>query len=296
MKVLAFGEVLWDIIDDDAHLGGAPLNFAAHIVQCGGQAAILSRLGADKFGDNARHRIEKLGVDCSLLQTDHEKATGTVPVILIKGQPDYYITPDVAYDYIDYAEAKNALDSEQFEVFYFGTLAQRGQSRKTLKKILSHFDFQLKFYDINLRKDCYNEEIIRYSLEQANIVKLNEDEMVEMAQMLFNKELSPSDFFRELRLSFPNLEHVILTAGGDGCYVYQNHTLHHLRSEPVHVVDAIGAGDSFSAAFIYSFFKSGDILKSAKIGNRVGGFVASSSGAIPKYSEEIKSILADGHL
>ena len=113
-----------------------------------------------------------------------------------------------------------------------------------------------------------------------------------MAQMLFDKEMSQADFVRELQQSFPKLEHVILTAGGEGCYVYIDHKLHHVKSEPVHVVDAIGAGDSFSAAFMYSFFQSGDILKSARIGNKVGGFVASSSGAIPEYSKEIKSLLA----
>ena len=291
MKVLAFGEVLWDIINDDAHLGGAPLNFAAHSVQCGGEASMLSRLGADDLGEDALQRIKKLGVGTELLQIDPEKSTGTVPVTLVKGQPDYYITPDVAYDFIDFDEARSGLSNGGFEVLYYGTLAQRGKSGETLKRILNDFRFQLKFYDINMRKDCYSEEIIRYSLANADIAKLNEDEVVEIGEMLFGKVFQPADFIRELRQGYPHLQHVILTAGGDGCYVYVDHTLHHVKSEPVHVVDAIGAGDSFSASFMYTFFKTGDILKSAEIGNKVGGFVASSSGAIPQYSNEIKALL-----
>jgi len=293
MKVLAFGEVLWDIINDNAHLGGAPLNFAAHTVQCGGEAAILSRVGSDRFGNEARGRIEKLSVNTSLLQMDNEKPTGTVPVTLENGQPDYHITPDVAYDFIDFENARQELDKIGFEVLYYGTLAQRCQSGEALKRILSNYEFKLKFYDINLRKDCYNEQIIRFSLEHANVAKLNEDEVTEIGQMLFGKELSQADFVLQLQKSFPNLEHVVLTAGGDGCYVFADHVLHHIQSEPIQVVDAIGAGDSFSAAFMYTFFKTGDILKSARIGNKVGGFVASSSGAIPEYSKEIKTILAE---
>ena len=143
------------------------------------------------------------------------------------------------------------------------------------------------------RKDCYNEEIVRFSLANTNIVKLNEDESKEIGRMLFGKELDMVDLTRHLRSEYPQMHHVIFTAGGEGCYVYDKHTLHHIKSEPVHVVDAIGAGDSFSAAFMYTFCKTGDIIKSAQVGNKVGGFVASSSGAIPKYSEEIRNLLSN---
>ncbi|MDA0193537.1 MAG: PfkB family carbohydrate kinase [Bacteroidetes bacterium] len=286
MKVLSFGEVLWDIIGEDAHLGGAPLNFAAHSVQCGGQSSMLSRLGNDDFGRDAGFQIGKLGVDTNLLQIDQDHPTGTVPVTLVDGQPDYYITPNAAYDFIDLGEAKAVRDESNFEVLYYGTLVQRGQSGDALKKILDNYKFRLKFCDINMRKDCYSEEIIRFSLGHATVAKLNEYEVIEVGQML-----SQADFVPKLLGVFPQLEHVILTVGGEGCYVFQDHTLHHIKSEPVHVVDAIGAGDSFSAAFMYSFFKSGDVLKSAEIGNKVGGFVASSAGAIPKYPEAIVKLL-----
>jgi len=291
MKVLSFGEVLWDIIGEDAHLGGAPLNFAAHLVQCGGQSSMLSRLGNDDFGRDAGIQIGKLGVGTNLLQIDQDHPTGTVPVTLVDGQPDYYITPNAAYDFIDFGEAKAVLDVSNFEVLYYGTLVQRGQSVDVLKKILDNYEFRLKFCDINMRKDCYSEEIIRFSLGHATVAKLNEDEVIEVGQILFGQRLSQADFVPKLLGAFPQLEHVILTAGGDGCYVFKDHTLLHVKSEPIHVVDTIGAGDSFSAAFMYSFFKSGDVLKSAEIGNRVGGFVASSAGAIPKYSETILELL-----
>ena len=291
MKLLAFGEVLWDIIDDDAHLGGAPLNYAAHTTQCGGDAAIMSRLGSDRLGEDAKNRISKLNLDTLLLQVDPHKPTGTVPVKLIDGQPDYFITPDVAFDYIDFEDAKSVLSNTPFDVLYFGTLIQRAHSAKALRTILSNYDFKLRFYDVNLRKDCYRKEIISFSLENADVVKLNEDEAAEIGEMLWSEKLTSDDFVLELRKAFPNIKHVIITAGAKGCYIYHDHTLHLVASEPVHVVDAIGAGDSFSAAFMFSFFKTGDILRAAEIGNKVGGYVASSAGAIPAYSQEIKDLL-----
>lgn len=291
MRILSFGEVLWDIIDGKSHLGGAPLNFAAHSVQCGGEAAILSRLGDDKYGTDALSRINKLGLITDLIQADDTKPTGTVPVQLVDGQPDYFITPDVAFDYIDYQSARENLDGHGFDVLYYGTLAQRGVSGQALKAIHSNHSFKLKFYDVNLRKDCYHKEVIRLSMEHATVAKLNEDEVVEIGQMLFGDALDPVDFIKHLLSEFKKLDHVILTAGGEGCFIYKDQTLHHVKSDPVQVVDAIGAGDSFSASFMYTFFKTGDIMKAAEIGNKVGGFVASSSGAIPKYSEEIKGLL-----
>ncbi|MEQ9423743.1 MAG: carbohydrate kinase [Cyclobacteriaceae bacterium] len=292
MKVLAFGEVLWDIINDDDHLGGAPLNFAAHFVKCGGDAAIMSKLGKDQRGETAYERINKLGVDASYVQWDDQHPTGTVPIKLVNGQPEYFIVPGVAYDFIDFDAAKDQLDQDHFDVLYFGTVAQRGASGETLKKVIENHSFKHRFYDVNLRKDCYNEAIIRFSLANTDIFKVSEEEINEISLMLFETKLQQADFIRRLIKLYPNIKHVIITAGGDGCYVYDKLALHHIKSEPVHVVDAIGAGDSFSAAFMYTYVNTADAIKSATIANKIGGFVAASSGAIPEYSEEIKGLFS----
>lgn len=124
MKVLAFGEILWDIINGEAFLGGAPLNFAAHCAQCGNEAYIISRVGKDRLGDQALTLCRTFRVNNTFVQVDSSRPTGTVDVILAKGQPDYTIHENVAYDYIA-ADDIPDLQSYGFDVVYFGSLAQR---------------------------------------------------------------------------------------------------------------------------------------------------------------------------
>ncbi len=163
MKVLVFGEVLWDIIEGKEHLGGAPLNFAAHVRQCGHESTIISALGEDDRGKEALQLIQELGVDASMIQQS-EIRTGFVPVTLVNGQPDYEITKYVAYDYIKSDEISKKKIA-RFDTFYFGSLAQRSpDSSEALKKVLENHSFREVFYDVNLRKDCYTKEILDYSM------------------------------------------------------------------------------------------------------------------------------------
>ncbi|MEL7006095.1 MAG: PfkB family carbohydrate kinase, partial [Bacteroidota bacterium] len=140
MKVISFGEILWDIIEGAYHIGGAPFNFAAHLTQCGADVAMISRLGKDEIGKRAFQAVCDLSVGTKYLQWDTKHPTGTVNVFLQNGQPTYTIHPEVAYDYIDFENLKLAgLLEDEIDIFSFGTLAQRHEkSRNTLNQILEN--------------------------------------------------------------------------------------------------------------------------------------------------------------
>src|SRR5689334_16052733 len=123
LSVLAFGEILWDIIDGQKYLGGAPLNFSAHVVKCGGRAAIISAVGKDNLGEKAIQSLTTLHVDSSFVQQSQHKPTGTVDVFLTHGQPDYHIHEDVAFDFIALPHLEKIVRGD-FNAFYFGSLAQ----------------------------------------------------------------------------------------------------------------------------------------------------------------------------
>lgn len=286
-KILAFGEILWDMIEGDAHLGGAPLNFAAHVRKCGLPSAIVSCVGNDALGEKALVEVQKLGVNKDLILRRNKK-TGMVKVELKNGQPDYEIMKPSAYDYIDSGRLDHdAMDS--YDCFYFGTLAQRADSsRIALSDIFSRHSFQHIFYDVNLRKDSFTKEIVHHSLEHATIFKINDEEVPVVSEMIFGESLLFQEFCERLTTAFKNIDIIIITAGGDGCLVFENQQLNKVGSQPVVVADTVGAGDSFSAAFVVSYLKTGDALKAAEVANRVGGYVASQSGAIPNYSQEIE--------
>jgi fructokinase len=292
MKVLVFGEILWDIIEGTPHLGGAPLNFAAHVKQCGQESAMVSCLGKDDLGDRAEGLVKEMGVDVSMVQRS-DKQTGYVPVKLIDGQPDYEIVKDVAYDYIQ-SEALDQKKIASFGTFYFGSIIQRNPvSNAALQSILDQHQFDNIFYDVNLRKDSYSSEVIKSSLAYCTILKVNDEEVSVISKMIFQEEQGFEKFCKSVTNSYLQIKTIIITAGKDGSFVFANGVMHAVSTEPIKVVDTVGAGDSFSAAFAYVFAKTNDPIKAAKIANKVGGFVASNAGPNPVYSKEIKELMRD---
>ncbi len=286
MKVLAFGEILWDIIEGKSHLGGAPFNFAAHIVKCGGQAAILSSVGKDDLGKAAVQQAAKLGVDTSFISYAQNLPTGTVDVYLENGQPDYTIHEHVAFDEITLPEIEKITDLH-FDVFYFGALAQRNAvSAASLRQILDQIPFKEIFFDINIRKQFYSKEIIDLALAHTTIFKINDQEVELVSELFFGEKLSMEQFAGKISSKYP-VKILVITAGEKGCFIYAGGVLHIVPGIPVKVVDAVGAGDAFSAAFLTVYLSSGDVLRAATTANQVGAFVASNSGAIPDYSAEI---------
>jgi fructokinase len=295
MRILSFGEILFDIIEGEHYLGGAPLNFAGHLAQFGTAAApvksyILSAVGTDGLGERALQEIDRLGVNTSLVQQKEEHPTGTVPVVIRNGQPDYTILEHVAYDFIALPENELARE-EPFDVLYFGTLAQRSeQSRQTLRQLLARNSFKQVFYDINLRKDSYTKQLILESLQHCTILKLNDEEVEVLSQLLYQQELGIEEFAKRVAREH-GIDVVVITAGAEGCYVLEDEAFSFVKGYPAKVVDTVGAGDSFSAAFVYHYFRTNDPVYAADIANRLGAFVASSRGPLPPYTPEIRRLL-----
>lgn len=285
MKIAAFGEILWDVVEGNYHLGGAPFNFAAHAVQCGLNSAIISALGTDGLGNKAKAEIHQLKVNDAFVQQS-EKETGTVKVTLHNGQPEYNITKEVAYDYI----LTHKIDFEllnQYDSFYFGTLAQRNPvSQACLKMIFERCSFEMVFLDVNLRQSFYSMTTIEFSIEHCTILKLNDEEVATISEMLFSESYDLEDFANQLLKRFLNLETIIITRGDKGCLICHNKEMVYLESKPIQVADTIGAGDSFSAAFCAFYLRSNDVIAAATFANKIGGYVASKNGAIPRYNSQ----------
>jgi fructokinase len=293
MRVLAFGEILWDVINGAEHLGGAPFNFAAHIVQCANDSFIISRLGTDLLGKRAFNKSKDYKVDVSLIEWDEIYPTGTVDVTLTEGQPNYTIRENVAYDFINANAALSFLENNEVDVFYFGSLAQRNEaSRHALYKILALGKFQHVFYDVNLRKYGYTESLVKASLKMCTIFKLNSDEVPVIASWLTGIHHTQESFCRCIKALYPNIELIIITASEKGCYIFIRSEILYIPGTPVTVSDAVGAGDAFSAAFMHVYASVGDALTAAQVANEVGAYVATKPGAIPTYSSSIKSLLS----
>lgn len=292
MKVLAFGEILWDIIEKEEHLGGAPFNFIAHTAQCGNDAYIISRLGDDFRGMKVLNRCRSYGVSERYIQQDQQLPTGTVEVTLRDGQPDYHIVENVAWDNIQFDDTLLSIEDERFDVFYYGTLAQRAQpSADTLQRIVTSYAFPHTFCDINLRQGGYNASIIRKALSYATMLKLNHEEAPVISSLLTGKTFDIPSFCAWVSKQFPQITLVVVTAAEKGCHIFYENRMISVGGIPVQVLDAIGAGDSFSAAFLHAFLRSGNPELAGRIANSVGAFVATQRGAIPTYTREIRHMI-----
>lgn len=278
--ILAFGEVLWDILPSCTILGGAPFNFAYRVNSLGDTGLMISRLGRDKLGSKACDQIVQLGLDTTLIQWDDQFPTGTVKVSFDKqNNPDYFITPEVAYDQIelteDLLEAASTADC-----LCFGTLSQRaGTSRKTIEQLLENADGSIKFLDINLRKKCYSLETVTFSLQQADVLKLNEDEAHQLGGMLGIAHGSLWEFCEEVSRKW-SLKYCLVTLGENGAVAFSD------RSQEVYVpgyrvslVDSLGSGDAFSAGFVHKLLRGASIAKACEFGNVLGALVAAKEGA-----------------
>ena len=282
MKVLAFGEVLWDVYTNSAHLGGASMNFAAHFKKCGGDAWIVTAVGNDQLGEKAVGEIEKLGINTDFISTVKQE-TGKCLVNLDDNQiPSYDLLDDVAYDYIQKPDAND----EVFDVLYFGTLALRNENNRTvLKQILSENSFGDIFVDMNIRAPYYSEDVVKFACENASIIKISDEELPVVMNLLGKVEQSVKDCSKNIHQEFANLKMIIITRGGKGSFVYDciHNECYECDSQKVEVISTVGAGDSFSAAFLTKYIKTNNIKQALEFATKISGFVVSRKDAIPEY-------------
>jgi fructokinase len=280
-SVLAYGELLWDLLPGGKVLGGAPANFANRLNAFGKSVGLISRLGNDELGKLAQEQIRKLGLNTSLLQIDEVHPTGTVGVTLTKdGNPSFTIHPDVAYDYIELTDAL-LLKARSSSVIYFGTLIQRSKiSRKSLYDLLDSTPNALHFLDINLRKDCYTLETIENSLRRADVLKLNRDEIGKLGKML---NLPSSDilaFCDSIFKSYP-VKTTLITLGESGVLCASKDSAPtYVPGCQVQVADTIGAGDAFSAGFIIKYLEKKPLKECLEFGNSIAAVSATKQGGM----------------
>ena len=290
IRALTFGEALFDIIKGSAHLGGAPFNLAAHLAKLGAKPAVLTAVGKDELGKTLLARAEEMGVDTSYILTDEHRPTGTVTVELKnEGIPVFTINEGVAWDAITPDEREfEALAKEEWDVFCFGTLAQRSEeNRKTLKRLLSEIKTKDFFYDVNLRAGFYRKEWISFSLEHCTILKLNEEEATIISGMFFGSVHTRKSLCRLITDRYPVISVICITRGPEGAAVYHEGVYEEVKTTPVEIADTVGAGDAFSAGFLYTYLSGHGVSKAASIASILGTYVASKPGSVPEYSEDL---------
>lgn len=288
--IIGVGELLWDNLPTGKKLGGAPVNFTYYACALGANGYAVSAIGKDKSGEELLQNFEALGLTSTYIQRN-DLPTSEVGVSLdSNGVAQYEIYQNVAWDNI-IATSEVCSLAKSTSAICWGSLAQRSvASENAILQIVDCVpENALKIFDINLRQNFYSKEIIENSLNRANVLKLNEDEIVVLSDM-FELCGSEIDKAKQLIEKF-KLQIVIITMGGDGSVIVSDKSeVSKLKASVSNVVDTVGAGDSFTSTFVASILNGYSLADSHKRANSVASFVCSHEGAIVPRAEIEKFI------
>ncbi|WP_279120186.1 carbohydrate kinase family protein [Muribaculum intestinale] len=285
--VVGMGEALWDVLPEGKKIGGAPANFAYHVSQFGLPSCVVSAVGDDALGDEILENLTSKGLKQLIEKVPYP--TGTVQVEIDQaGVPQYEIKENVAWDNIPWTTSLETL-AKKTKAVCFGSLAQRNVvSRETINRFLDTMprdEDTLVVFDVNLRQGFYNKEILCKSMEHCNILKINDEELVTVSRMFGYPGIDLQDKCWIL-LGKYNLKMLILTCGINGSYVFTPGNVSFLPTPRVEVADTVGAGDSFTAAFISCVLKGMPVAETHRRAVATSAFVCTCNGAMPVLPDE----------
>lgn len=292
-NILVFGEILYDIYDDVAVIGGAPFNYSvqlSRLISKNDNLKFITALGKDDFSKEAFKFIENENIDSSLIQVLDNYETGKATVFMNENKiPDYIIHENVAWDNIEFnSDIEKAL-KEKYDLFYFNILSCRSEkSYNTLKNIFKNIDSKYKVCDVTFRKNYYTKEKIKEALEFINILKINDDELAIIKSLFYpNLQNDNEILLKNLNKDF-NIDYIFLTLGKSGASSFYNNQYIFKPSNKIKVIDTVGAGDSFCAALSYAILKKLDIKKVLDFASAVSEEMIQVKGGTAKYN--IKAI------
>lgn len=292
--VVGLGELLWDIFESSRRPGGAPANVAFQAQQLGCRGVVCSAVGQDDLGRELLEFFEQQGLETTAVQRLADFPTGKVTVdATIAGHPEYIIHEGVAWDHLEFNDHVRDV-MQQADAVCFGTLAQRWPvSRETvLQALLATTDDCLIVYDVNLRQHWYDRMWIERSLQMADIVKLNHQEVAVIGELLEINATEVPEFAATLQQRFA-VDVTCVTRAEAGCVLIADGTVVDIPGIAVKVADAVGAGDAFTAGLIFARLHGWDLNRTGQLANRIGALVASHPGAMPSLREEFAALIAE---
>jgi fructokinase len=279
---LVFGEVLFDCFPDGTQvLGGAPFNVAWNLHGLGVAPFFISRVGLDVQGQRVLAAMEDWGMDCRGVQRDAVHPTGRVEVTLKAGQPSYDILLDQAYDFIKASSLVEQLGGTAAPLLYRGTLAVRSPTSRHALETLSRVCNPSIFLDVNLRSPWWQLDSVIEALQAARWAKLSEAELFTVLESEAVEGEEELMALAQLMCRRFQLEWVLVTLGDKGALlVTAGGKVHRAQSQPITVVDTVGAGDAFSAVMILALLSQWPLSQALVRGTAFASAVCQMRGAV----------------
>lgn len=284
--ITVIGEILIDRFPEYERIGGAPFNFAFHLKQLGWPVRFITRIGDDADGRHILHQLAEHQFDLEDIQIDSNHRTGLVKIALdYQGVPQFDILKDVAYDHIDLTSMPTDRQAGG-QMVYFGTLAQRTENGfQQFQQFLKHQATSAKgFCDINLRAPHVNRDAIEASLHQADILKLNSNELIRVGTF-FNGPASPEALITWVMETF-EIKLMALTLGDQGSRAITPRGSINAAPQLIdNVIDTVGAGDAYAAILAAGLLKRLTLSRTLKLATEFAAQICTMPGAVPENSD-----------
>ncbi len=288
-KILSIGDIIWDVYPDKAVIGGASFNFAAHVSLCRQNSFLFSAVGKDSLGDDALLELARFNISDKYIQRNGYP-TGQCIVTLDENKiPSFRVAENAAYDYLNLsAPVFEELKNESFDAVYYGTLSERHPvSRAVIQNLISSLPCGIRFCDINLRKNCYDRDTVEFNMSHASILKISDEEEPLIRGFGFYPEnvSSHREITEAISNAFPNIRVILLTLGAEGSFAYDcvSKESYFQPAVKVEAVSTVGAGDSYSAAWLSSYLDGREIPSCMKKAAEISAFVVAHTEAVPIY-------------
>ena len=294
--VVAFGETLVDQFRDRNVLGGAPFNVACHLAAMGSHPVLVTRAGKDELGDQLMQAMTERGLDMRGVQSDPSRPTGRVLVTEHASGHVFDILPDQAYDHIHPGMARMAAMSAHPNLVYFGTLVQRGESRRALRELLAAVE-TCAFLDVNLRDPWVDPDVLLWSLQQAAVVKMNEEELTRICALFSLGGATPEASAAALLSSF-DLQRIVVTQGPAGSWTLDRAgRIEKVGGHPLaNLVDTVGAGDGFAAVFMLGMLREWPVDVQLARADAFARAICGIRGAVPATPDFYAPFIRDWKL
>jgi fructokinase len=290
-KIVAFGEVVWDILPNEKILGGTPSNMAFRCNSFKEDGFLLSRVGDDELGNAALIRLNELGISDENVQVDYEFPTGTVKITLNEfNEANFHVTPDVAFDHIEFSAEALKL-ARNADCLFYGLLPQRfGISKNTLRELINESPDSVHFLDLKLFHHFFNVKVVEYLLECSHIVRIKEKEIEFLGRELGIDSNDIETFCSRLIANY-KVDVVLITRGDAGVFAFDvNKGAFYDSGYEIQIEDNIGSGIAFCAGFLHYFLNGKSIQSSLNFGNAAGALNTTKRGATVFFNK--KDVLA----
>ncbi len=280
-NITSIGEILFDVYPDGKQLGGAPFNFIYHIFKLTGQGKFISRVGNDDLGNEIIDFLKTNNISSEFIQLDEQHKTGVAKPALNESKiPDWTIELNRAYDFIELNDKVENLISKNSDCLCFGTLAQREEkSRSTIQSL---FNEKIKYFcDLNIRQKFYSKDVIEKSLNTADVLKLNMDEIKLVNGILLEDEFELKNTAQKLIQKY-KIDMLCVTNGENGSYLFTKDEENHYKVKVDDIVDTVGAGDAYSAILCIGYLNGWKLSRINKNASEFAAEVVRVNGALPK--------------